>query len=490
MKKIICLLLAVITAVSVIGCAGNTAETNENSNETTSAAAASNEGDLTTTDVTPGDETAGEQTKETTSQPDPQTAAALENLKPADTFTFGTWEQDGDSGIGAEPITWIVLRQDVGKMLVLSEKVLEYMCFKKGTDENKYPRSLYDESDLRAFLIGDFYNNAFTDAEKAMILTSKITTKYKDEHYNELTFETEDKVFALSKDESARYVSGVGTNVYGIPTKRVDADNPYGTSSISGVNGVDKAMSWWLRDMGTDSNKYAAYVRASTSRKYNDDEEVYDRAGVRPAMWIVYNESDMNGYAKGEVQPKEDAELNANIAALKVGGKLQFGVYDDNLYSVDGFNPITWTVYNEDENSFYILSDSITGNGYSVFDNDKDAEDTSWAESYLRKYINSAEFLDMTFTPQEKAKLIIQHRITTGDSDRDGGAQTDDLLFVPDVSDVEKYPDLFSKSIGHKYWLRSQSSFAPYIAYISSGSVSSARPTEKYGIRLMARIAI
>ncbi|MBQ7699683.1 MAG: hypothetical protein IJT49_05005 [Clostridia bacterium] len=472
MKKILCLLLAAVFAAAIFaGCTGKSG-----GSDTEPAGTASK---------TDG-ESADEQTKDSSSQTDPQLSAEFENLKATDKFTFGTWNQDESSG--GEPITWIVLRQDVGKMLVLSEKILEYMCFKNGTDENKYPRALYKDSDLRSFLNGDFYNIAFTDTEKAMILTSKITTMYKDESYNELTYETEDKVFALSKDESARYVSGIGTIIYGIPTQRVDNENPYATSSISGVSGVEKAMPWWLRDMGTDSNKYAAYVTARTTHKYNDDEKVYEYAGVRPAMWIVYNEKDMNGYAKGEIQPKADAELDAKIAALKIGDKLQFGVYDDNLYSVDGFNSLTWTVYNEDDASFYILSDTIAGSGYSVFDDNRDAEDTSWAESYLRKYINSTAFLDMTFSPQEKAKLVLTHIVSSGEDDRNGGAETDDLLFVPDASDVDNYPELFKNSIGHKYWLRSQRSFAPYIAYVSGGSVSSSRPTENYGIRLMARI--
>ena len=475
MKKIICLLLAfIMTAAVLAGCAGNPGDTNTEQNGTgasTGKTDTTNNADQT--DFDPG-------------KTDPQKSTELEDLKNGDKFTFGVWEQDGDGK--TEPISWIVIRQDVGKMLVLSENVLEYMCFKQGTDENKYPRSLYDESDLRAFLNGDFYNNAFSDSEKAMILQTKITTQYKDEHYNELTLETEDKIFALSKDENARYVAGIGTNVYGVPTKRVADDNPYELSTI-GAGGVDKAASWWLRDMGTDSNKYAAYVRASTSRKYNDDTEVYKKSGVRPAMWIVYNANDMNGYAKGEVQPKKDAALDEKIAALKVGGKLQFGVYDNNLYSVDGYETLTWTVISEDDESFLLLSDTFVGNGYYVFDERKDIEDTSWAESTLRKYINSDEFLDLIFTPQEKAKLILTHVVTTGEDERSGGAATDDLIFLPDVSDVDKYPSSFNVSFGHKYWLRSQRSWAPYIAYIAgTGSVYYDQPAKQYAVRAMVRI--
>ncbi len=477
MKKLICLLLAVImTAAAFAGCAGKPEETGTSPAETGNSSY-------------PGktDDTAAESKDQPSNPVDPQVSAQFENLKASDTFTFGTWEQDGKSG--SEPITWVVLRQDVGKMLVLSEKLLEYMCFIAGTEENKYPRGLYKDSDLRTFLNGDFYNKAFTDDEKAMIQSSVITTNYKDEHYNELTYQTEDKVFALSKDEAARYVCSLGATVFGVPTQRVSDENPYKVSNVSGVNGVENAMTWWLRDMGVDSSKYASVITANTTRKYNNDDEVYEGGGMRPAMWIVYNAADAEGYAKGEVKPKEDEQLNAKIAALKVGSKIQFGVYDNNLYSMDGFETLSWTVIDEDDISFLILSDTNAGSSYSVFDNRQDIEDTSWAESYLRAYINSDEFLDMTFTPQEKAKLILTHITTSGEDSRDGGAATDDLLFIPDVNDVEKYSSVFSININAKYWLRSQMSWAPYIAFASgNGSVSSSNPDKTYAIRLMARI--
>lgn len=478
MKKIVCLLLALIMAVSVFaGCTGSPENTNTSPAETGSSAS---------TGRTDND-TAADSKGQSANPSDPQVSAELESLKASDKFTFGTWEQDGNGG--KEPITWVVLRQDVGKLFVTTEKLLEFMPFKKGTDEEKYPKSLYKDSDLRSFLTGDFYNNAFTDAEKGMIQTTVIKTNYKDESYNELTYETEDKVFALSKDEAARYVCGVGSIVYGVPTQRVANENPYKMNSISGVDGVEKAMSWWLRDMGVDSSKYAASIPAYTTRKYNNNDNVYDGGGVRPAMWIVYNADEANGYAKGEVKPKEDEQLNARIAALKVGSKLQFGVYDNNLYSMDGFEILSWTVIDEDDDSFLILSDTNAGKSYSVFDNKKDADDTCWADSYLRSYINSDEFLDMSFSPQERAKLILTHVTTSGEDDRSGGGDTDDLLFIPDVKDVEKYSSVFSININAKYWLRSQRSWAPYIAFASgNGSVSSSNPDKTYAIRLMARI--
>ena len=488
MRKPIALFIVIFLLIGFCSCSGSKPNGAAPGEQTKQSGQTDQSGKTEAAAETEGAQTNGSAATGKTEIKDPQTTSALEDLKAGDKFTFGKWEQDGNMSNGAEPVTWIVIRQDVGKALVLSEKILEYMCMQNGTEENKYPRALYKDSDLRTFLNGEFYNNAFSGSEKAMIGTSKIVTKYKDEHYNTLTYETEDKVFPLSRDEAARYVCGVGTIVHGIPTAYVDGEHPYSSSSISGVSGVDKVMTWWLRDMSGEPSKEAAVIYASETQKYTNDLEVYKEAGVRPAMWIVYNEADANGYAEGKVQPKEDAKLNANIAALKVGGKLQFGVYDKNLYSMDGFEPLVWTVIEEYDDCYLLISDTIAGSSTYAFD-DKGGDDTTWAQSSLRQLINSGAFLDMTFTPQEKAKLIITHVVSTGEDERNGGDATDDLLFIPDITEIEKYSGQISAGIGYKYWLRSQRSWAPYMAYVSgSGDVYSSRPGETYSIRLMATI--
>ncbi|MBP5256334.1 MAG: hypothetical protein J6Z80_04675, partial [Clostridia bacterium] len=275
---------------------------------------------------------------------------AIGSAKPGETVYFGSWDQDGKDG--GEPISWIVLYQGVGRTLVLSEKVLEYEYFKSPTDEDKFPRCLYKDSDLRAFLNGGFFDGAFSGDEKAAVPAMKITTGCKDESYRELTYETEDRVFLLSVEEAARYVCGVGTADLGVATERVGTDNPYGSSSISGVQGIDKAMTWWLRDMGVDNSKTARVVLADTNHRKNHDRNVYDKAGVRPAMWIVYNEKDAKAYENGEISPAEDASLNARISALKTGDRLQLGKYDKNPYNMDGYEDMFWTVVEEDDVSF------------------------------------------------------------------------------------------------------------------------------------------
>ena len=473
MKKLICLLLAlVMLAAALSGCVGpGTAPDDTGSvkpSETKNSGL--NEG--------------GQHSGETGA-----VASLLENAKTGDTFEFGKWEQDGKNG--DEPISWVVIYQDVGKALVLSDKILEYDYFKAGTDDQPYQPCLYKDSDVRAFLTGDFYNKAFSDAEKSMILTSKITTKYKDEHYNALTYETEDTVFALSRSEAARYVCGVGTTVFGLPTKRIENDNPYDMSSITPVDGIEKVMSWWLRDMGVDSSKYAAVIYASNTQKSTNDLNVWKKAGIRPAMWIVYNEADMNGYAEGKVQPKADAALDQKIASLHIGDKIEFGVYDRDAYSMNGYEHLVWTVVAEDDDSFTLIANNSIGKmAFMTSPDGGNIEEATWAQSDICKYVNGKDFIKLTFTPQEEAKLLVTHVKTSGYDDRTGGDETDDLLYIPEASEINKYLSDSEKGFAaQKYWLRSPESWAPYIAFVySDGTVGSSRPTESLAIRLMARI--
>ncbi len=482
MKRFLCMFLALIMTAALFACGSNpSGNLPEGGTSGAKQTGESGSNDGTGSD----DETGGH---EGTAVPSGDLKAAGE-AKVGDVITFGSWDQDGKSG--GEPISWIVLCQGVGKTFVLSEKILEYQCFQNGTEADQYPQALYRDSDLRKFLNGEFYNGAFTDDEKAAIPTVKITTAYKDEKFFERTYETEDKVFPLSRDEEARYVCGVGTNIFGYPTERVLEENPYILSSISNVPGVEKAAAWWLRDMGTENAKKAAYVYASATQKRNYDKAVYEKSGVRPAMWIVHNAEELEAYEKGELQPKADEELDNAIAALKTGYKLKFGKYDKNSYNMDGYEDLYWTVISEDSDSFLLVSDDQIGSmEFTMKDSDGNRpEETSWAESDLRKYLNGDVLMDLMFSPQEKSKLLLSHVVSSGDGDRNGGSEPDDYIFIPDINDYEKYLSSDGMGISYKYWLRTQKSGKPYMGFVyANGTVSSADPTGTCYVRIMARI--
>ena len=77
---------------------------------------------------------------------------------------FGTYEQDGDSSNGPEPIKWVVeeVSFDTKQILLLSQDCLEHMSCTMGVEN-------YADIEVYQWLNGTFYENAFTQEEKYLI---------------------------------------------------------------------------------------------------------------------------------------------------------------------------------------------------------------------------------------------------------------------------------------------------------------------------------
>lgn len=83
---------------------------------------------------------------------------AVKNLYNGNSFTFGSYEQDGDTSNGSEPINWIVMGRGANnEVYLISEKVLAVSSF--GTLS-------WNDCPLRDWLNNEFYNTAFNSIEK------------------------------------------------------------------------------------------------------------------------------------------------------------------------------------------------------------------------------------------------------------------------------------------------------------------------------------
>lgn len=79
-----------------------------------------------------------------------------------ETISFGEYPQSNQKT--AEPIEWLVLKKENNKALLLSEKILNMMIFDTSSAD-------FAKSDVRNWLNGQFYNTAFSDEEKARMVT-------------------------------------------------------------------------------------------------------------------------------------------------------------------------------------------------------------------------------------------------------------------------------------------------------------------------------
>ena len=213
-----------------------------------------------------------------------QRAQALVEADPAlpyrsaskgDTVSFGSYEQDGNADNGPEPILWIVLDNIDGQLLLLSADVLEarqyhHVPFEEVTWEN---------SDLRAWMNGDFYEGAFTPVQRGLIET--VHNENADQSITGASggAATDDRVFALSETESVIYFNTPAARSH-IGGARASPHAAAGPRSVR----VEGTADWWLRSPGTYG--FATQFVDASGTPSLSGANVDLQYGVRPALWI------------------------------------------------------------------------------------------------------------------------------------------------------------------------------------------------------------
>lgn len=232
--------------------------------------------------------------------------------KVGDIIKFGTYEQDNDFTNGKEAIEWVVISKTKSKMMVMSKHVLDTVRYYCGDVGNGSERKeiTWENSTLRNWLNEKFYNVAFNNTEKDMILTTDV------ENYDDFLNgfnggnDTKDKVFVLSELEAINSDYGFSDDYQEEDINRRAAGTEYayarGLVKFSTkdrdyiTNEGEVATTWWLRNTCFLSEKlYPNYISARVidvtgnlatgygSRVlnywYND---IYKKIGVRPVIVI------------------------------------------------------------------------------------------------------------------------------------------------------------------------------------------------------------
>lgn len=138
-------------------------------------------------------------------------------------ITLGSWN--------GNPIEWIVLKEDDFSALVVSKNVLFTRRFDPSSND-------WNNSEIRAYLNGDFFRQAFTDEDRKSVVNASVDGRKTD-------------IFLLSKSEAKSYMSGDELN----------------TGSW-----------WWFR-----SPSYNGDVSISGFFGFSS---VYNTYGVRPSMYV------------------------------------------------------------------------------------------------------------------------------------------------------------------------------------------------------------
>lgn len=204
-----------------------------------------------------------------------------------DILTFGAYPQSG-AGARKEPIQWIVLAKEEGRILCISRFLLDCKPY------HEIPQMVtWATCGLRKWLNGEFLRAAFSAEEQQRILPVHLTNRRDCPRYD-----TEDKLFLLDHDQAVDYFESDDH-----PMTRTARTTPYARSQGAWflppeeAEGPDDpqlwAGSWWLRypEVIPDKNPDGLYDVLSCVN-FDDYIELYASSVeetdvcVRPALWL------------------------------------------------------------------------------------------------------------------------------------------------------------------------------------------------------------
>ena len=190
----------------------------------------------------------------------------LSEITTGDRILMGRYEQDNNPENGPEEISWTVLYAGEGKLLLLSEKVIDGLPFLQGkhrTDLSAFnAEEIWQQSDVRSWLNSEFAS-CFTEEEAAQIAAG----------------ETGDRIFLLDNKEYKKYCSGedsttVSATEYALSKDSEHHDLLHYRKGGDGSRIPGSSVMWWIR---TGAVKEESYLYP---------EDLGTIAGVRPAVWI------------------------------------------------------------------------------------------------------------------------------------------------------------------------------------------------------------
>jgi len=189
-----------------------------------------------------------------------------------------------------DEIKWKVLSRADNTATILSELIIDSQDYNHASDNN------YANSSLRAWLNDTFYNDAFSDLQKALIDTVEVDnspkstnpdnepTKWSDGNNQYACANTQDKVWLLSQQEITRALYGFGTDSLVADTIRCKQASAY--AKCQGIAVSDSGNSfWWLRSPAFTVGSHASSVTDGGCSNYAAYVYLCE-FGIAPALQI------------------------------------------------------------------------------------------------------------------------------------------------------------------------------------------------------------
>ncbi len=271
MKRIMMLATAVVILASAIlfAACSNSEKTDETTAETQ-------------------EETVVETTVEATPTPEPtNTPTPTVYSVDGDYIVFGRYEQDGNLDNGPEPIEWEIVREEDGRMLLISRYILDCKPYNTACTD-----VTWETCSLRIWLNEDFLNTAFNASELEQILTVTNSNPDNDSNPNNAGIEggndTEDRVFCLSEEEvydNYDYEEWSEDDQYVYVHGLIVEPTQFAIEQGAWINENTGCGDWWLRSPGVFDGR-SPYGVSDRDAWYLGCFSCEGLLGVRPALYL------------------------------------------------------------------------------------------------------------------------------------------------------------------------------------------------------------
>lgn len=194
--------------------------------------------------------------------------------------SYGRYEQDDDPKNGPEDILWLVKEKNGSELVLMSLYCLDVVPY-----HNELVDITWENSYIRQFLNGEFFETAFNADEQAGIILYDVVNDPNPVHGTDGGNTTKDRVYLPSLEEIMRY--------YELPPEETFYDGLYAQATQHTVNkGVWLEIPgsircwWWLRSTGGNPQN-AAEVGSAGYLSFNGTDVVSTQRAIRPMIRIT-----------------------------------------------------------------------------------------------------------------------------------------------------------------------------------------------------------
>lgn len=196
-----------------------------------------------------------------------------------------------------EPIRWRILTTEEDNALILCDSIIAKHGYDDSTNMEAFEYDYYNISDIRAWLCTTFYENAFTELQREIILTTTVDNSEYSAGYDSFDAnDTEDKLFLLSYREVNNTDYGfIGSDLTDDTESRMQtSDYARATGAYMSTDSANYGNGcWWLRSHSDfpftfkcifEDGSIGAGCREGASMHVGTVCGKY--FGVVPALWI------------------------------------------------------------------------------------------------------------------------------------------------------------------------------------------------------------